>query len=342
MERGVSTQYNGSLPPAPCGIQTVVMVTGMRRMTQVRAGVRPLGLAYAALAAMAWSLAGILQRQLHMNLASQLAGRAVFAFFALLVFVAVAEHGRVIRAFRAIGRPGLVVAALMAVSAGSFITALNDAQVADVMVIQALVPLAAALFGMLAGESVRPRTWAAMGVAAAGFAVMAGAPARPSLAGMTFSLIAMLSYAAVIVVARHKADVSMAPATCLSQVLVFAVFAPFAHVSEMGGSNLGYLALMGIVQMGLGLFFLTLGARLVPAAEVALIAQLENVLAPLWVWLAGIEHPSIPTIAGGVIVIGAVVLQIAPAGGPPGRVRRPGVTRSSGRAEIDDAVSGFE
>jgi drug/metabolite transporter (DMT)-like permease len=104
---------------------------------------------------------------------------------------------------------------------------------------------------------------------------------------------------------------------------VFVVFAPLAHVSEMGGSNLGYLALLGIVQMGLGLFFLTLGARLIPAVEVALIAQLENVLAPLWVWLAGIEHPSAATIAGGVVVIGAVVLQVTQGGRSPGRVKRP-------------------
>ena len=127
---------------------------------------------------------------------------------------------------------------------------------------------------------------------------------------MTFSFIAMLSYAATIVIARHKSDVSMAPATCLSQVLVFAAFAPFAHGAEMGGSNLGYVALMGVVQMGLALCLLSMGARLIPAAEVALIAQLENVLGPLWVWLAGIEHPSAPTIAGGIIVIGAVCLQV--------------------------------
>src|SRR5690348_6752972 len=94
--------------------------------TAVKAGTRPLGLAYTALAAAAWSLAGILQRQLHMSRASQLAGRAVFAFLALLVFVAVAERGRVVPAFRAIGRPGLLIAVLMTASSASFITALND------------------------------------------------------------------------------------------------------------------------------------------------------------------------------------------------------------------------
>jgi drug/metabolite transporter (DMT)-like permease len=293
------------------------------RVTVARASTRSRGVAYTALAATAWSLAGILQRQLHMSLASQLAERAVFASLAVLAFVAVAERGQVVRAFCAIGRSGLVIAVLMAVSSGSFITALNDTTVADVMVIQALVPLAAALLGMLVGERVRPRTWVAMGVAVGGFAVMAGAPTRPGLAGMTFSFVAMLSYSATIVVARHKSDVSMAPATCLSQVLVFAAFAPFAHVAEMGGSNLGYVALMGVVQMGLALFLLSMGARLIPAAEVALIAQLENVLGPLWVWLAGIEHPSAPTIAGGVVVIGAVCLQVTQGTGSRGELQRP-------------------
>jgi drug/metabolite transporter (DMT)-like permease len=275
-----------------------------------RVGARPLGSAYVALAALMWSLAGILQRQLHMNLASQLAGRAIFAFLALLVFIAIAERGQLVRSFRAIGRPGLAIAVLLAISSGAFITALNDTSVANVLIIQALVPLVAALLGRLAGEPVHARTWAAIGVAVAGFAVMAGAPTRPTPAGLVFSVITTLTFSAIIVVARRNADVSMAPATCLSQILVFAVFAPFAHAGELSGTNLGYVALLGIVQMGLGLFFLSLGARLISAAHVALITQLENVLGPLWVWLAGIEHPSAPTIAGGAIVIAAVAVDV--------------------------------
>ncbi len=275
-----------------------------------RVGARPLGSAYVALAALMWSLAGILQRQLHMNLASQLAGRAIFAFLALLVFIAVAERGRLIRAFRAIGRPGLLIAVLLAISSGAFITAIDSTSVANVLIIQALVPLVAALLARLGGEPVHARTWAAIGVAVAGVAVMAGAPTRPGLAGLVFSVITTLTFAAIIVIARRHTDVSMAPATCLSQIMVFAVFAPFAHAGELSGTNLGYVALLGVVQMGLGLFFLSLGARLVTAARVALITQLENVLGPLWVWLAGIEHPSALMLTGGIIVIAAVAMEI--------------------------------
>ena len=291
-------------------------------VTAARVGASPLGSAYVALAALMWSLAGILQRQLHMNLASQLAGRAMFAFLALLVFIAVAERGQLIRAFRAIGRPGLVIAVLLAISSGSFITALDNTSVANVLIIMALVPLVAALLGRLAGEPVHARTWAAIGVAVAGVAVMAGAPTRPGPVGLVFSVIMTLSFSAMIVIVRRKTDVSMAPATCLSQVLVFAVFAPFAHAGELSGTNLGYVALLGIAQMGLGLFFLSLGARLISAANVALITQLEVVLGPLWVWLAGIEHPSAPTLVGGVIVIAAVAMEVTRGTTSARRLRR--------------------
>src|SRR3954469_16588606 len=83
------------------------------------------GRAMVALAAVAWSTAGILQRELSVGLATQLAGRALFAVLGILAYVTVAERGALVRAFLATGRGGLAIAALMAISSGSFITALN-------------------------------------------------------------------------------------------------------------------------------------------------------------------------------------------------------------------------
>ena len=101
----------------------------------------------------------------------------------------------------------------------------------------------------------------------------------------------------------------MAPATCLSQVLVFLFAAPFASVSEVGGKDLALLVGLGVGQIGLGLIFLTIGARLIPAAEVALITLLEIVLGPLWVWIALGERPGTTTLIGGAIVLAAVVIE---------------------------------
>jgi len=125
------------------------------------------------------------------------------------------------------------------------------------------------------------------------------------------------------VITRHRREISMAPATCLSQVLVLVCAAPFADASEVGGKDLALLIGLGVGQIGLGLILLTIGARLIPAAEVALITLLEIVLGPVWVWLSRGEQPGATTLAGGAIVLGAVVFQAVaapqaePATSPP-------------------------
>ena len=267
------------------------------------------GRVYVALAAIAWSTAGLFQRELTVGLATQLAGRALFAMLGIGVFIAATERGRALAAFRAIGRPGLAIAALMAVSSGSFIAALNYTSVANVLFLQGLAPVLVAVLGMAIGERVERRTWIAMAVAVTGVAVMVGGPSRPSALGFGLSLLMSVSFAGTIVITRHQRQISMAPATWLSQALVFVFAVPFASASEVGPKDLALLAGLGVTQIGLGLILLTIGARLIPAAEVALITLLEIVLGPLWVWIALGEQPSATTLAGGAIVLAAVVIQ---------------------------------
>lgn len=266
------------------------------------------GQVFVALAAVAWSTAGVLQRQLSVGAATQVAGRAAFAFAALLTYVAIAER----RGVRRAGGAGVGFAVCIAVASGAFIVALNHTTVAHVLFIQAIAPVLAAVLGRATlGEPVAPRTAAAMAVALAGVAVMVGGPGGGDLVGDGLCVLMALAFAAALVIARHRRDVSMAPATCLAQLLLFAAFAPFAHFGALTGSDLLTLAALGAGQIGLGLMFLTVGARLIPAAQVALITLLEVVLGPLWVWLAIGERPGGATLVGGAVVIGAVVLQVS-------------------------------
>ena len=108
----------------------------------------------------------------------------------------------------------------------------------------------------------------------------------------------------------------MMPATCASQVLVVAACLPFLSLGSASRGDVAVLAALGVGQMGIGLASLTIGARLIPPAQVAIISLLEVVLGPLWVWLAYDERPSAATLAGGVIVVAAVVVQAV--GGVPG------------------------
>jgi drug/metabolite transporter (DMT)-like permease len=148
-----------------------------------------------------------------------------------------------------------------------------------------------------------------MAIALAGVALMVGGPGSGGVLGVTASLVMMLAFAVTIVIVRHRRDVSMLPAICLSQILVVAVAAPFSHPGPGTGRDLLLLVLLGVGQMGLGLAFVTMGARLLPASEVALITLLEVVLGPLWVWISISEEPAATAIAGGCVVILAVLLQ---------------------------------
>ena len=267
------------------------------------------GRLFVALAAVAWSSAGLFQRELSVSTATQVAGRAVFAAVGVFAYVALSERGSVVQAFRAIGRDGIAIAVLVAIASGSFLVALNHASVANVLFFQALAPILAAAMGLVLGDSVSRRTWVAMAIAVAGVAVMVGGPGRPSLLGQGLSLVVSVSFAATLVITRHRRDVSMAPATCLSQLLALLVAAPFISPGAIGALDVTLLAALGLTQIGLGFVFLTIGGRLIPAGEVALITLLEIVLGPLWVWAFVGERPSTATLVGGAIVLGAVLLE---------------------------------
>lgn len=275
------------------------------------------GQIYVALAAVAWSTAGVLQRQLTLETSTQVFGRAVFAGAALLVYVAVVERGRVLQAFRSVGVAGVAVALCVATASGSFIAALNHTSVARVLFILAVAPVLAALLArMTLGEPITRRTVVALALALAGVTLMLGAPGERSLAGDALSFLVALAFATMIVITRWRHDVSMAPATCLSQAILVVAFLPFATPAEIDGSDVFWLATLGIGQIGLGFALLTVGARLIPAAQVGLITLLEVVLGPLWVWLALDERPSALTLVGGAIVIAAIAFQTVAAPEP--------------------------
>jgi drug/metabolite transporter (DMT)-like permease len=272
--------------------------------------VRRRGQLYVALAALSWSSAGVLQRELSVDTATQVAGRALVALLALIVFVWFLNRRDTLAAFASIGRAELAVAICTAVASATFIVALNHTTVANVLFMQAVAPIAAALIAWTAlRESVSGRTSTAMIVALGGVALMVGGPGNTPGLGLALAVLMTIAFALSVVITRHRRDISMGPAICLSQLLVLAAFAPFADPGTLHARDLVVILTLGAGQMGLGLAFLTIGARLIPAAEVALITLLEVVLGPLWVWVALSEQPSSATLLGGSVVIAAVALQ---------------------------------
>ena len=269
-------------------------------------------------AAIVWSLAGLGQRELDAEPVTQVAGRAIFAALALFLLVLATERRSTLAAFRSMDRWGAALAVSLGLSSGSFLFALSYTTVANILFMQAAAPMMAALLGWtLLRERVDSRTWIALGLAAIGVAVMAVGSFEAGVAAIALPFVVTASFAATIVITRHRREVSMLPAACTSQALVVLVCLPFLSLGSVAAGDWPIFAGLGVVQIGGGLALLMIGARLIPPAQVAVISLLELVLGPLWVWLAYAEEPATATLFGGAVVVVAVLVQAT------GDLRRP-------------------
>jgi len=262
-------------------------------------------------AAICWSSGGILVRQLSINNAWEIVfWRSVF----MALFVAgvlLAMHGRRMpKVVLAGGRPVLLSGLFLAGTFFFFIGSLTRTTVANTFVLMSVSPFLAALAGRLVlKEAVPARTWIAMAVAFAGIVVMfADSLDAGRLTGNLLALGVSCCFAAqVIVLRRFHATVDMLPqvmvAGVISLVVAFAVAPPFAAT----GRDLAVLALMGCVQLGTGCLLATAASKHLSATELGLLALLEPILGPLWVWALMGERPGPSTLVGAVVVLGAVI-----------------------------------
>jgi len=263
-------------------------------------------------AAMCWSTGGLIARLVDTDPWTTVFWRGIFCAAFLVAVTALREGRRTPGVFLGMGLPGLVMAACFATASTCFIMALHRTAVANVLIIQSLSPFMAGLLGWLwMGERVAGRTWAAMGVALLGSAVMVSRyfyteTVAGSIGGDLLAFTVALAFAAATVILRRNRHIQMLPAAALSAVLASLATAFAAQPGTAGASDLLLLALFGSGQLGLGMILFTAGARRIPVAEAALIGVLESVLGPVWVWLALGENPGAPSLVGGAVVLAAL------------------------------------
>lgn len=256
------------------------------------------------------STSGLILRDIHAASGWQiLFWRNVGSLAALGVFVALRYRARALRAVLDTGAAGVVVALSLAAGAACYVMALLLTTVANVVFIVAASPFVTSVLAWLVlGERVGRRALAAMLAALAGISLMfADGLVAGGLTGDVVALGVVASYAVMLVAIRRAGNVDMVPAVWLASLFGALAAAPLAGSLALERHDLLLALLMGSTQFGVGFILITLGARHVPAAEVALLSLTETVLAPMWVWLAFGERPHMLDLTGGVVVLVAVV-----------------------------------
>lgn len=283
------------------------------------------------LSALMWSFGGTIARFIDTTDSwTVVFWRSLWAAAFLICFMAWRDGWRgMLRLFRDMGLPGLAVAVCFATASTCFVVALAYTTVANILLMQAGVPLLAALLAwVLFRERVAIATWVAIAAVIAGVAIMVSesldGAVSPIGDGLALLIAVMFSIATVIT--RRFAHVRMTPATCLGTLLAAAFAASQATQFAVSTHDMAFLFAFGVINLGLGLAFFATGARLVPAAIAALLGTFEPILGPIWVWLVHGEVPSVRTIIGGAVVVAALLVHIGLEFKRQARPARPGIT----------------
>ena len=234
-------------------------------------------------------------------------GLSAMIFFVLLV----QSRGRPWQSFAEVGGVGLLAGLFFAICSYAIVHAFIYTTVANTMFIVSLAPFFTAIFAWLwLKEPVPKATWLAIGIAVAGVLTMIqGALSGNGLKGIAFAFAMAVSYGLFMVTVRAGRSQNMLPALCWSGVLLALVIG-FSQ-TDLNVSRYDMLVCLGlgVFQTGLGGLLLVYGAQRLPAAQVTVLAMLEIVLSPLWVWLWVNEQPGAATLVGGSIIVIAIAVQ---------------------------------
>ena len=271
------------------------------------------GAALVVLASVMWSFTGLAIRNIHeAGTWAVLFWRSVGLVPVLLCFIAWRSGGRPLDSLRKVGWPGVIGGIGLSFAFAGAIFALQNTTVANAVFLFAASPMLAAVLGwVLLGERVRGATWASIALAGLGMFVMVREGlATGAIVGNVAAILSALGFAAFTVTLRWSRAEDTTPSIMLAglfSMLIAVVMLPLQGETLAAPlPDILIAVALGACLLGTGLILYTVGARVVPAAELTLLSMVEVMLAPVWVWLFLGETASANTFLGGAILLVAI------------------------------------
>jgi drug/metabolite transporter (DMT)-like permease len=295
-----ATRRNG-LPMRPAG-GTHSVAAGSTQAT---------GVMIAVLGAVVLSFESVIVALLHLSAWTILLWRGpLMAIGLVAIFWLGWARGSLLPGLRAAGGWGLVIAVLFACDNVLFILALRTTSVADTLIILSTAPAwSGALSRVLLGERVPARTWIVTVAALAGVAVIfSGSLGHGHPLGDLAAFGAAGSIAGTLVLVRRARSMVTLPPMALGALLAAAVAAPFAQPTALTASDALLLVLIGLVVTPVAFGCISIGLRYLPAQEVGLLMLLETLLGPVWALLVLGQSPGAAALAGGAVIVPALVV----------------------------------
>lgn len=261
-----------------------------------------------------WSIAGVVTRHLeHARSFEVTFWRSFFTVLSLLVILPFFQGREVFAKIRHAGPSLWLSGVCWSVMFTAFMLALTLTSVANVLVTMAIGPFLTALIARIfIGHRIPVRTWAAIFVAGAGIGYMYGTQVEGgSLAGTLVALCVPLAGGVNWTITQRAhakgENVDLVPAVLVGAVISSLATLPLAMPFQASAHDISLLALLGLVQLAIPCALAVMCARVLAAPEISLLALLEVIFGILLAWVGAGEVPGESVLAGGALVIGALV-----------------------------------
>ena len=236
--------------------------------------------------------------------------RALFLMGAILVLLFLRYRGAAIVRVIGVGWPGLMAGAMLAGAGITFLQSMTHTTVANTLFVLGGIPfVTSGLAWIFLKEKPGRPTLVTMIIAFFGIVIMIGEGFTiGSVYGNLMALMTTLFFSIYAVIVRFNRQVDMLPAILISTVLIMAMTGLTQRgVLPISKDDLRLCLLWGGVMSGFTSASFIVASRHIIAAELTIFMLLEFALGPVWVWLFVNEIPSKWTLAGGALVIVAVL-----------------------------------
>lgn len=197
-----------------------------------------------------------------------------------------------------------------ALTVSLFVLANKLTTAANAILLQYTAPVHVALLAAwILRERIALRDWLTIVAVLTGMVMFFFEQMSPgNLIGNLLALFTGFTFALFIVLSRKQQGASPAASVFLGNVLTALAGLPFMFESVPGLQGWLGMIYLGVFQLGLAYALYTWALAYVTAMEAVLITLVEPVLNPLWVFLLMGETPSLTSLFGGAIIIGAVTI----------------------------------
>lgn len=258
-----------------------------------------------AVTAFLWSSAGLFIKIMDWN---PIAIAGMRSFIASIVIYIYLRHPRIHLSF-----PQIAAAVANAVTMLLFVSANKTTTAANAILLQYCAPVFTAFIGaILLREKTHAEHYAAIPLVVAGMVFMFfDKLGGGKLFGNVLAIMSAITFSFYFVFMRMQKDESPLESILLSHWLtagvcfIISIFLPLPCITM---KSIGAIAVLGVVQIGLSAILFSIAIKRVSAVQANLIAVIEPVFNPVWVFFAIGETPGSHALIGGGIIVLAVII----------------------------------